>query len=581
MPRGYRLEPGSKSGAGRWAQAALLALLVVGAYRLRRQAPPVPPSVSVAPVLFEDVSQRAGIDFKHFQGRRSSLLPEDMGSGACWGDVDGDGRLDLYLVNAAPLDPKKADPGSRPRNALYRNRGDGTFEDITEKTGVGGRGLGMGCVFADLANAGRPDLLVTGYEGSILYRNDGGLRFTEITKEAGLSDARWSAGACLADYDDDGKLDVYIPRYVGFDMKALPKRASAQRAGYSIPVTISPFAYPAVGNSLYHNEGARRFKDATKQAGVAATDRKGMQCLFADLDDDGRPDLYVADDVSPDALFRNEGGGKFQDATYEAWLGDVKSSMGAGLGDFDGDGDFDLVVTQWIAHEKSLYINLLRERKGKDRPGKRLHFADGNAPSGLGEATLDYVGWGTAFLDYDNDGRQDILIVNGSTFEDRQAPERLVAQRMQLFHNSGDGTFKDVSARAGPAFQTPLNARGAAVADFDGDGRLDVAVNVNGGPALLLRGAVSNANHWLDVLPRGTKGNRDGVGVRVTVEAGGRRQTCLAASGGSYLSGHGPGCHFGLGAAGKAELIEVAWPSGARRALRDQAVDRRLLVDEP
>ncbi|HAZ08014.1 MAG TPA: hypothetical protein DCZ01_05700 [Elusimicrobia bacterium] len=564
-----------------WAGAALSALLAVGVSWLRRAPPPKP---AAAPAIFEDVSSRAGIDFRHFQGRRSSLLPEDMGSGACWGDVDGDGNLDLYLLNAAPLDPKKAESGSRPRNALYRSRGDGTFEDVTEKASVHGRGLGMGCVFGDFNNSGRHDLFVTGYGGNIFYRNDGGWKFTEITRESGLSDTRWATGACLGDYDNDGRLDIYVPHYIRFEDRPGGRlRSSAvERGGFSIPTTLSPFAYPPESGALYHNEGAARFRNVTSEAGVANGEGKGMQCLFADLDEDGRPDLYVADDVSPDILYRNTDGRRFADVTSSAWLGDVKSSMGIALGDFDRDGDQDLAVTEWIAHEKSLYINLLRERRDKDIPGRRLHFADGNAAAGLGEATLDYVGWGVGFLDYDNDGLLDLLIVNGSTFEDRDHPERLVPQRMQLFHNNGNGTFSDVSASAGPAFQTPLNARGAAFADYDRDGRVDVAINVNGGRALLLRNLVPNGNHWLEVGLAATRGNWDSVGARVTAAmSDGRSQTCLVTAGGSYLSGNSLLCHFGLGSWESVDRLDVVWPSGRKRSLKAVAADRVVTVNEP
>lgn len=564
--------------AAAWA-GAVAALLGGGILWSRRG--PRTPAAAPADGFFEDASPRAGIAFRHFQGRRSSLLPEDMGSGACWGDADGDGWEDLYLVNARPLDAQKAEPGSNPRNALYRNRGDGTFEDATQRAGAGGRGLGMGCVFADFSNSGRPDLLVTGWEGSILYRNDGGLKFTEITREAGLSDSRWSAGACVGDYDGDARLDLYLPRYVAFDRNYPPRTSAVERGGFSIPVTLSPFAFPSSGNSLYRNLGGRRFQDATRSAGVGAGDRKGMQCLFADLDEDGRPDLYVADDVTPDALFRNAGGGRFADATYEAWLGDVKSSMGAGLGDFDADGDWDLIVTQWIAHEKSLYLNLLRERRGTDAPGKRLHFSDGNTPAGLGETTLDTVGWGTAFLDFDNDGWADILIVNGSTFEDREAPEKLSPQKMQLFRNDGDGTFTEVSSAAGAAFQNPINGRGAAVADYDRDGRLDLAVNANGGPALLLRNAVRNGNHWLQIQLSGRRSNRDAVGAKVTARTpDGRTQSCLVTAGGSYLSMNSRVCHFGLGRWERAEEVFIRWPSGREQSLGAVPADRRLSVIE-
>lgn len=544
----------------------------------RRRAPPraaAPPAAG----FFEDASGAAGISFRHFRGRRSSLLPEDMGSGVCFVDVDGDGRDDLFFVDAVPLDPAKREGPAQ--NALYLNRGDGTFAAAASSAVPAGPSTGMGCLFVDAQGRGRRDLLLTGYEGLRFHRALGGGRFSDATRESGLGDRRWSAGACAADYDGDGRLDFYVPRYVEFAADRVPLRAATERGGFSIPVALSPHAFPSVGGSLFRNEGDLRFKDAASRAGARNAAGKGLQCLFADFDQDGRPDLYVADDVTPDVLLRNRGDGTFADATNEAWLGDVKSSMGLALGDFDGDGDEDLAVSQWIAHEKSLYINLLAERRGKDRPGRRLHFADGNAAAGLGESTLDNVGWGIAFFDYDNDGRLDLLIANGSTFEVRDDTEKLVPQRLQLFHNEGDGTFRDVSGQAGPAFRTPLNARGLAVADYDGDGRLDAAVSVNGGKALLLRNTIKNGNHWLELSLQGAGANRDAVGARVALTAGGVSQTRSVAAGGSYLSQNSFTVHFGLGTSARAERVEIRWPSGRRQVLSGVAADRRLTVVEP
>lgn len=550
-----------------------LALAVLAA--ACRRAPPAAPA---QPPVFEEVSAAAGVDFVHFRGTRSSLLPEDMGSGVCFTDVDGDGRDDLFFVDQVPLDPaKRSGPA---RNALFLNRGDGTFAAVPSSAVPQGPPSGMGCLFLDPDGSGRRDLVLTGWEGTVYHRALGGGRFAEATAASGLGDPRWSAGACAADYDGDGRPDLYVPRYVDFRRDRVPARAAAERGGYTIPVALSPHAFPPTGSSLYRGLGGGRWAETTARAGVGNPTGKALQCSFVDLDQDGRPDLYVADDVTPDVLFRNRGGA-FADATNEAWLGDVKSSMGLAHGDADGDGDEDMAVTQWIAHEKSLYLNLLAERRGKDAPGHRLHFADGNAAAGLGESTLDNVGWGVAFFDYDDDGRLDLMIANGSTFEDRAHPQTLVPQRLQLFHNEGDGTFREVGDQAGPAFRVPVNARGLAVADYDGDGRLDVAVSVNGGRALLLRNALSTGNHWLELSLRGAGAMRDAIGARVvlTLPDGSRRSRVVSA-GGSYLSQHSFVVHFGLGKAARASRVEVLWPDGKRSVLTDVAADRRLEVAE-
>lgn len=558
---------------GRRTTAKALAALVLSGLGAGCRRPPAEPAV------FEDVAKAAGVGFRNFAGTRGSLLPEDMGSGVCFADADGDGRDDLYLVNSAPLDAARREPGAAAGNALFLNKGDGSFSRSGAATG---RGTGMGCLLADFSGSGRRDLFLTSWEGDLLYRNEGGGRFAEAGPAAGLTDRRWGAGACAGDFDGDSRLDLYVPRYVDFDPARVPSRPAMERGGYNVPVALSPHAFAAVGGSLYRNEGGGRMRDVTLAAGAGGADRKGMQCLFTDLDEDGRADLFVAADVTPDLLLRNRGGGRFSDATFEAWLGDVKSSMGAALGDYDGDGDLDLAVTQWIAHEKSLYINLLRERAAKDKPGRRLHFADGNAAAGLGETTLDNVGWGAAFLDYDNDGLLDLLLANGSTFEERERSEKLIGQKLQLFRNRGDGTFAEVSSKAGPAFQLPLNARGLAVADYDADGRLDVAVNVHGGDALLLRNVAASGNHWLELRLRGRKGASDAIGARARLTTpDGKVQTRVVAAGGSYLSQHSFTLHFGLGTAARASRIEILWPSGRASVLTGQDADRLLVIDEP
>jgi hypothetical protein len=544
---------------------------------LARSAPAEAPEVP-----FVDAAAEAGIDFRHFHGGRSVQLPEDMGSGLAWGDYDGDGDDDLVLVNiAGPLTERERWPQSPAATRLYRNEGGGRFKDVTELAGLGFRGLGMAASWADYDGDADLDLLLTAFEALALYRNDGGA-FREVAAEAGLEGGGFFSGASWGDYDRDGDLDLYLCRYVQYRFRPQDQERQSRQFDALVPFTLNPSSFPPAPNVLYRNEGNGRFTDVTSAAGVANESGRSLSAVWADFDEDGWPDLYIANDVSDNALYRNRGDGSFEDLSHEAWVADYRGAMGLAVGDQDNDGDQDLFITHWIAQENALYRNLLGDlprRPQEARPP--LRFIDEADQLGLGQSTLDFIGWGTAFLDYDLDGRLDLFMANGSTFQDEAAPSALVPMRQQLFWNKGGGMgYFEAGGRGGPFFQRKLVGRGAAVSDYDGDGDPDVALAVHSGRAVLLRNDARLGRHFLKVRLQGLGANRFGVGARLRLVAGGRFQTRQIAAGGSYLSQDSLTALFGLGSATNVDRLEIAWPSGRTERFVQLPVDRELVLAE-
>ncbi|MFQ5679485.1 MAG: FG-GAP-like repeat-containing protein [Gemmatimonadota bacterium] len=537
-------------------------------------------------VSFTDVTRAAGIDFRHFTGLRTSQLPEDMGSGAAWGDYDGDGWDDLYVLNeAGPLTLSEAEVAVSPaRAALYHNEGDGTFREVAEEAGVAYRGWGMGAAWGDYDNDGRADLVVSAYGRNVLYHNEGGGRFTDATREAGLGgpEGFWT-GVSWADYDRDGDLDLYVTGYVRYAPPSAGEGATALQYDVEVPSTLNPSSFPPERNLLYRNEGNGTFREVAGEAGVAGRRGRSLSASWADLDEDGWPDLYVANDVSDNVLYRNRGDGTFEEVSHTALVADYRGAMGLALGDWDGDGDTDLFITHWIAQENALYVNRLRAafHSLDTGPTNALQFMDQADRYGLGQIALDFVGWGTAFVDYDNDGRLDLPVVNGSTFQRDDAAELLVPMRDQLFWNRGneDGFF-DVSPVAGPYFRESHVGRGAAFADYDRDGDVDLFVVNHGEPGVLLRNDGGNRNGWLELRLRGTRSNRQAIGARLRLLAGGRVQLREVGGQSSYLSQNSLVVHFGLGPGGRADSLEIRWPSGDRQMIRALPRNRLLRVVE-
>jgi len=541
-------------------------LVLPGLSRLARALPdPIYP--------FEEVPHSvSGITWRHTAGHsQQKYLPETTGAGCAFLDYDNDGWIDIYLVNSGQCDFFNPDPPLR--NALYRNNRDGTFTDITEKAGVGAGGYGQGVAVGDYDGDGFPDLYVTQYGRSILYHNNGDGTFTDVTERAGVAAPGWSSSAVWFDYDNDGHLDLFVCRFVDFDKsKNLPCEAD-DKLGYCIPRL-----YKATASWLFRNNGDGTFTDVSKASGIANYLGKAWGVVATDINNDGRMDLFVANDTMPNFLFANRDGGKFEQIGEPAGVayseaGRPRSGMGVDSADFNQDGWMDLFVAN-IDHEMySLYRNNHDET-----------FDDAAGSSGIAAATRLMSGWGLKFFDYDNDGNLDLFLSNGNPDDLIQVYHKDVGYQepLLLFHGGSGGSFEDVSAQSGPVFAKPLSARGMAVGDFDNDGAVDVLISVNDGAPLLLRNQAGKQNHWLGVHLVGTKSNRDAVGARITYRSGDLKRSRMKVGGGSFLSSHDPRLVLGLGGKTKVDWIEVAWPLPSKRVERftDLPTDRYITIVE-
>ncbi len=525
-------------------------------------------------VTFVDEAAEAGLLLLNVSGGAAKRhIVESTGSGACFLDYDLDGDLDVYLVNGGTLEPPS--PGEPPvRDALYENLGGGEFLDVTARAGVGDPGWGGGCAAADYDGDGDTDLYLTNYGPDVLYRNDGDRTFTDATRTAGLGDPRWSAGAAFLDYDLDGDLDLYVASYLRFD--AADPGVLARRCRWKgAEVMCGPRGFPPESDRLYRNDGAGAFTDVTAEAGVAAEARFGLGVVSGDLDADGDPDVVVADDSDGNLLWSNDGRGRFTDEAVPAGValsgdGRAQAGMGAELGDYDGDGDEDLVVTSFSDDHDTLYRN-----EGD------LLFVDASREAGLDPATRSALAWAAVFLDYDNDADLDLFIANGHVYPevDTHDPATSYRQRNTLFENRG-GRFHDVTDQAGPGFAPARSGRGAAVGDYDDDGDVDIlVVNQDDVPALL-RNDGGNRRRWIKLQLVGRKSNREGIGARVVVEAGGRRQFREMRRQSGYYASHDPRMHFGLGEAGRVERVTIRWPSGREQTVGELPADHLVTIDE-
>ena len=519
-------------------------------------------------VQFTDVTAAAGIHFTHNAGRSGKkYLPETVGAGCAFFDFDGDGWPDILLINGKDFTPG----GRKTTAALYHNNHNGTFTDVTKGSGLDVEIYGLGVAIADYDNDGRDDVYITALEGDHLFHNEGNGKFRDVTQAAGIRNANFGTSAAWLDYDRDGKVDLFVANYVEWTAKG-DKFCSLDGSTKSY---CTPETYKGTRSRLYHNLGNGRFEDVTEKAGLGDATSKSLGVTVLDYNNDGWPDLFVANDTQPNKLYRNLGNGAFKEEAVAAGVaygddGVARGAMGADAGDYDRSGRPHLLVGNFSNQMLGLYHN----------EGNGL-FVDEAPASTVGRGSLLSNTFGVFFFDYDLDGYPDILAVNGHIEDQigRVQPKISYQEPPLLFRNLGNRRFDNVSSKVGTAFTKALVARGAAYADFDHDGDLDVLISTNNGPAVLLRNDGGNRNHWLSVRLAGTKSNRDGIGAVVRVESGGGKQWNMVRSGSSYCSQSDLELTFGLGADATAN-VDVVWPSGAKQQFRNVHANQRVLIDE-
>jgi hypothetical protein len=530
-------------------------------------------------VHFRDVTAAAGIHFHHERAAsEEKLYLETMGAGVAWLDYNQDGFMDLFFVNSGwtPL----FHPAKPPQPALYHNNGDGTFTDVTERAGIHTDGtFFFGVAAGDFDNDGYLDIYLTGYRHSVLYHNNRNGTFTDVTAKAGVgNDGEWATAAGWFDYDRDGKLDLLVTNYVKYDVDH-PVSCGEKKPGYR--AYCHPDSFAGSSPRLYHNNGDGTFTDVTEKAGLVNKDGKSLALVLADLNGDGWPDIFIANDTQRNFLYLNNGDGTFRDASYSSGAGfsedgRPEAGMSADAADVRNNGLYDLYVSH-------LDFELNRFYRGKGDGT----FVDATIPSGLGRTNYLNSSFGARFFDFDNDGWRDLLVTNGHILDNigLYHPDATYAEERKLYRNAGDGKFVDITKTQDAAFRAPRVGRGLAVGDYDNDGWLDFVVNNNGEDAQLFRNdggdvVAAERNHWFAVRLIGTKSNRDGIGAKLKVTAGGFVSVDQAKGGMSYCSAQDPRIYFGLGAHTKVDMLEIEWPSGARDLVKGLRVDQIVTVEE-
>jgi enediyne biosynthesis protein E4 len=543
--------------------ALLLALLLA-------EAPPA--------ALFRDAREGSGIAFVHHAAPEKKYIVESMSGGVALFDYDRDGRLDVYFVDSLTVETA-GDP-QRARSALYRNLGGMKFEDVTDRAGVGHPGWGMGACVADVDADGWDDLYVTALGGNRYYRNNHDGTFADRTEAARLQGGGWSAGCGFADYDRDGDLDLFVSRYVKIDLRNLPEFGKGKTCEYrGVAVQCGPRGLPGETDLLFRNQGNGTFEDVSEKAGVSDPRAYfGLGIAWFDYDADGWPDLYVANDSTASFLYRNQRDGTFKEIGFPMGVavsedGAEQGGMGVAVGDYDRSGRFSLFKTNFAEEYNNLYRN------------DGTHFTDASFRSKTAASSLPYVGWGTSFFDYDNDGWLDVIAVNGHVYpqldQARLGASAGYKQRKLLYRNRGDGTFDDVSQRYGAVLTDEHVSRGLAVGDLDDDGRLDVVINDQDGAPQVLRNELADVGHWLRVALVGKGANTDAIGAVVVLSAAGGSQRRLVQSGTGYLSQDDQRLHFGLGAAARADALVVTWPDGTETRRENVDGDRTITIEQP
>jgi enediyne biosynthesis protein E4 len=519
----------------------------------------------------EDITASTGIRFEHLSSPEQRYIVESMSGGVALFDYDGDGWLDIYFTNAPSVTMALA--GKKAKGALYHNNHDGTFTDVTDKAGVGNPCWAMGAAVADVTNDGRPDLLISCFGGVVLYHNNGDGTFTDVTAKSGLSkDTGWATGVAFGDYDGDGFPDLFVPHYVDLDLNDLPSFGSAKTCQYhEIAVQCGPRGLKGSPDSLYHNNGDGTFTEVAAQAGVE--DRKhyfGLGAVWTDFDNHGKVDLFVANDGEPNYLYRNEGDGHFKEIASEAGVafsedGVEQANMGLAVGDFENKGRMSIAISHFSDEYMALYRN-----------DGDMNFTDVSHSAGVAHATEPYVGWGDAFLDLNNSGWLDLILVNGHVYPQVDNAKLGIHYREPklVFLSAHNGTFREATAKAGDSLSIPQVGRGLAVGDLFNRGALDVVVeNLTGGPQIL-SSRPDPSHHWISVELEGSPRNRLALNARVRVTANGQTQLGEVRSGGSYLSQNDLRLHFGLGTAKSIDTLEVLWPGGTTQVFHSVAGDR-------
>ena len=536
------------------ARVPIAAIVCVAlAAALTAQAP------ATTELLFRDITAQSGITFRHHAAPEKKYIVESMSGGVALFDYDNDGLPDIYFVDSLTVDTAK-DPKAA-RSALYRNLGGGKFQDVTDKAGVGHPGWGMGTCTADVDGDGWEDLYVTALGGSRLYRNNHDGTFADVTAASGAGVPGWTAGCAFGDYDKDGRLDLFVSRYVKIDLAHLPEFGKDKTCEYrGVAVQCGPRGLPGESDFLFHNDGNNKFSDVSEKAGV--NDPRGyfgLGVAWFDANADGWPDLYVANDSTPNFLYLNQKDGTFKEAAFPWGVavsedGAEQGSMGVALGDYDHSGRLSLLVTNFSEEYNDLYH------------GESDHFTDMSFRSRSAAISLPFVGWGDAFLDYDNDTWPDFIVVNGHVYPQldrvKLGASAGYRQRKLLYRNRGDGTFDEVAARYGAVLTDEHVSRGLAVGDLDNDGRIDVVINDLDGAPQILHNELATRGNWLIVALKGKAPNTGAIGAEITVTTPSGRQTAIVSSGTSYISQNDKRQHFGLGAADAATEIAVKWPDG-------------------
>jgi hypothetical protein len=529
-------------------------------------------------LLFRDITREAGITFQHHAAPEKKYIVESMGGGLALFDFDNDGLVDIYFVDS--LTVETANQPKAARSALYRNLGHLKFQDVTDRAGIGHPGWGMGVCTADVDADGWDDIYVTALGGSKLYRNNRDGTFADVTIKAGVGGSGWPTGCGFADYDRDGDLDLFVARYVRIDLNALPEFGKDKTCEYrGVAVQCGPRGLPGEGDFLFRNDGQLRFTEVGKQAGVAdPREYFGLGLAWFDANDDGWIDLYVANDSMPNFLYVNQKDGTFKEAAFPMGVavsedGAEQGSMGVAVGDWDGSGRLGLFVTNFSEEYNNLFRN------------EGTHFTDVAFRSRTAPPSLPLVGWGTAFLDWDNDSLVDLVAVNGHVYPQLDKAKLGASagyrQRKLLYRNRGGGLFDEVAAQFGPVLTEERVSRGLAAGDLDNDGRVDVVINDLDGPPQVLHNEFAAAGNWLQVKVKGKAPNTNAVGALIVARVGTTAQRRLVQSGTSYISQDDMRQHFGLGGATQADSVEVKWPDGTTSRVENVKANRLLEVKQP